>query len=85
MKKLDPGFMACRAILQVVTLLFALGTFAIGQFHRFRIAIAVLLGVNAVLFIDAAQTFYFRELSLSLCTRGTQSSFAIKLSHTECT
>lgn len=49
----------CRAVLQAVILLFALGTFALGQFHRFRISTCCLLAVTAVLFCDAAQTFYY--------------------------
>ena len=52
---------ACRAVLQVVVILFALGTIAAGQFHRFRISICCLLAVTAVLFCDASQTFYYRK------------------------
>ena len=50
---------ACRAVLQAVVLLFALGVIAAGQFHRFRIAICCLLAVTTVLFCDACQTFYY--------------------------
>lgn len=50
---------ACRAVLQAVVLLFALGVIASGQFHRFRIAICCLLAVTTVLFCDACQTFYY--------------------------
>ncbi len=39
--------------------MFALGTFALGQFHRFRISTCCLLAVTTVLFCDAAQTFYY--------------------------
>ena len=49
----------CRAVLQAVVLLFALGTFALGQFHRFRISTCCLLAVTTVLFCDASQTFYY--------------------------
>ena len=51
----------CRAVLQILILLFALGTLATGQFHRFRIALVGLLAVTTVLFCDAAQTFYYCE------------------------
>ena len=66
----------CRAVLQILILLFALFALATGQFHRFRISLCALLAVTAVLFCDASQTFYYRKhlrLALSIHLAGVLS------------
>lgn len=55
----SPMPFTCRAVLQIVVLLFAIAMLAAGQFHRFRLAIVGLLAVCTVLFCDACHTFYY--------------------------
>ncbi|DBA76218.1 hypothetical protein WJX77_002641 [Trebouxia sp. C0004] len=65
-----------KAVLQAVILLFALGTFALGQFHRFRISTCCLLAVTTVLFCDAAQTFYYLHIQVDAAEAVTGSAIA---------
>lgn len=65
-----------KAVLQILILLFALGTLATGQFHRFRIALVGLLAVTTVLFCDAAQTFYYLHIQTDAAEAVVGSTIA---------